>query len=141
METDLRQGALGDTVHHPVGRRKQWRFKVDEWVWLFQRQLRAMAQDARLKGAHWRILAYLMSCATFAQDIQVRQKEVAQTLGLTHQTVSRVLAELAALGIIARVATHSYPPTYRLNSQYVYKGHGEQLPQRRAYQGKGCRRG
>jgi hypothetical protein len=114
---------------------------TEEWVWVFQEHLRALALDRRMTGSHWRVLAYLVSYATFAQDMTFKQVDVARAMGIAFQTVSRVLGELDTIGILKRVQTHAYPPTYRLNSQYIYKGRGEKLPQRRAYQRKETRRG
>jgi predicted transcriptional regulator len=108
---------------------------------VFQQRLRVLACDRRLKGAHWRILAYVLSCATYAQDIRLRHREIAEALTMDAADVTRRLQDLAVFGIVARVETHRYPPTYRLNSQYIYKGRGERLEQRRAYQGKERRRG
>lgn len=103
---------------------------------MFQSQLRTMAQDRRLKGAHWRVLAYLIGGVTFAQDMLIKQKEVAEALGMTPQALSKYLRDLGHLGIVGRVATGEYPPTYRFNSLYVYKGRGERLRQRLAHQRK-----
>ena len=103
---------------------------------MFQGHLRVLATDRRMTGSHWRVLAYLMSCATFAQDLTIKQKDISEAMGLAFQTISRLLAELVAIGIIARVDTHAYPPTYRFNARYIYKGRLERLPQRREHQRK-----
>jgi len=132
------EGSTG-TIAQVSGRRKPRR--AEEWVWVFQGHLRQMACDRRLKGAHWRVLAYMMSCVTFAQDLVIRQAEVGGALGMAPQAVSRLLRDLDQLGIVLRVKQGEIPATYRLNSQYIYKGRGERLEQRRAYQGKERRRG
>jgi hypothetical protein len=108
--------------------------RAEEWVWVFQGQLRIMAQDRRLKWTHWRVLAYIISCATFAQDLVLRQAEIGRALGLTPETMCRLFRDLDRMGIVLRVLTGQRPATYRLNARYIYKGRGERLVQRRAYQ-------
>jgi hypothetical protein len=135
---DLRQGSEERSL---AAVKRGHKHNPEEWVWMFQGHLRVLATDRRMTGSHWRVLAYLMSCATFAQDITIKQKDIAGAMGLAFQTISRVLADLVTIGIIARVDTHAYPPTYRFNSRYIYKGRLERLTQRRAYQGKEGSRG
>ena len=108
----------------------------EEWIWIFQRRLRELARNPRLQGSHWRVLAYVISCATFAQDITLRQRDIGAALGIAQSTVSLALQDLHRCGVLLRVDTGGYPATYRFNSAYVYKGRGERLEQRRAYQGK-----
>src|SRR5262245_7117598 len=121
-------------------RGRKWR-ATEEWVWVFQERLRALALDRRMTGSHWRVLGHLVSYAALGQHLTFKVQDVARAMGIAFQTVSRVLGELDTIGILKRVETHAYPPTYRLNSVYIYKGSGERLPGRRAHQRKDRRRG
>lgn len=134
MWTDLRQGRQEQSIAGGGTRRKIR--NAEEWVWVFQEHLRALALDPRMSKAHWRVLAYVVSYATFAQDMTLKQKDLAEGLGLAFQTISRVLGELGTIGILTRVSGREIPATYRLNSLYVYKGHGERRPGRLAQQRK-----
>ncbi|HEY5865303.1 MAG TPA: helix-turn-helix domain-containing protein [Candidatus Tectomicrobia bacterium] len=134
MLTNLRQSRQ---VYSVAGRRGGRKVReAEEWVWVFQEHLRGLAMDRRLAGSHWRVLAYVASYATFAQDMTLKQKDIAAALGIAFQTVSRVLKELGAIGILTRVSAHEIPATYRVNSLYIYKGHRDKLAQRRAHQYK-----
>lgn len=103
----------------------------DEWVWVFQEKLRMLSHDPSMKLQHWRVLAYLMSCVTFAEYAPIRQVHLSEELNIHRSNISLVLNDLLRLGIIKRRHTGRSGIEYSLNSEYVHKGSKRSLTKRR----------
>ena len=110
---------MNETIEYPCPGDKP---KQGEWVWVEQHHLDRMACDRRLKWTHWRVLAWILARATYAQDLTLRQQDMVSALGIHPKEMSRILRDLDSLGLVVLVPTFQKPRTYRLNRQYFGKG-------------------
>lgn len=125
----MREPSTNSTT--PKRKRRQQDRGEDEWIWVFQEKLRMLAHDPAMKLQHWRVLAYLMSCVTFAEFTPIRQVHLSDELGIHRSNISNVLNDLLLLGIIKRRRTGKAGIEYSLNTEYVHKGSKYQLSRRR----------
>lgn len=98
--------------------------KIDrDHVLLFQAAILRVAAEDRLSRDAWRVLACLLSLLQWDNWLVVPQSLLMARLQMHQPNVSRALAELVALGILRRATAPPAPrSTFRLNSDYAYKG-------------------
>lgn len=99
---------------------------------VYQEQMTAVAKADLLTRRAWRVWAYLVGHATFADRLPVTQKAMAQELGLAQQHVSLALRELMRYQMIFGERVEGRM-VYRLNSHFAFKGKGSLVRQRRGY--------
>ncbi len=118
---EVQEGALcwvPKRALHPYG---------DRWMMLHQDKSRELAQDPNLKGNDFRVYLYLFSVIDYENFIQVSQAELSRELGINRPNVSRAFARLIKHGVVIAGPKVGNIKTYRLNSEYGYKGKVTQL--------------
>jgi uncharacterized ubiquitin-like protein YukD len=92
------------------------------WIMNSQEALKLLATDRDLKGETLRVLLLLLSCLDFENWIQITQKEIAETLEIKKQNVSKAVLLLEAKGIILRGPKIGHSYAFRLNPYFGWKG-------------------
>jgi len=88
----------------------------------FQEVFLAMAKDREMTGEVVRVLHYFFGKLDFENYIHLAQSEIAEALGLQKTNVSRAVKILCGKGIILKGPKVGRSITYRLNSDYGWKG-------------------
>lgn len=86
-----------------------------------QSALVKISKDKELTGETIRVFIYLCSRLDFQKYVQVRQKEIAEYLGLRATNVSRAISMLGRKGIIIKGPKVSRSSSFRLNQRYGEK--------------------
>jgi len=92
------------------------------WFMLFQDTLIEIAKDREMTGETCRVLFYFFSRLDFENYIHITQSDAAAALGLQKTHVSRAVKTLCDKGIILKGPKVGRSATYRLNSNYGWKG-------------------
>ena len=92
------------------------------WFMAFQEAFLAMAKDREMTGEVVRVLHYFFGKLDFENYIHLAQSEIAEALGLQKTHVSRAVKILCDKGIILKGPKVGRSITYRLNSDYGWKG-------------------
>lgn len=93
----------------------------------FTRHL-TMNQDAlkiiatELNHDQMRVLMMLLAELDYENDIQIAQIEIAESIGMQKQNVSRAIKNLLGLGVILNGPKIGRSHSYRLNPQFGWKG-------------------
>ena len=94
----------------------------ERWFMAFQDAFEALAIDSELKWEHLRVLIYLLGRLDFDNFIQVPQRQIADSLNMRKQNVSRAIAVLANKSIVLRGPKIARSSSFRLNPHYGWKG-------------------
>ena len=92
------------------------------WIMNSQEALKLLATDKDLKGETYRVLLLLLSQLDFENWIQITQKEIAETLEIKKQNVSKAVLLLEGKGIILRGPKIGRTYAFRLNPDFGWKG-------------------
>lgn len=92
------------------------------WVMNSQEALELLATDKDLKGEAYKILLLLLSRLDFENWIQISQQEIADTLDMKKQNVSRSISLLESKGILLRGPKVGRSYAFRLNPYFGWKG-------------------
>jgi predicted transcriptional regulator len=92
------------------------------WIMNSQEALKLLATDRDLKGETLRVLLLLLSQLDFENWIQITQKEIADTLEIKKQNVSKAVLLLEEKGIILRGPKIGRAYAFRLNPYFGWKG-------------------
>ena len=92
------------------------------WVMNSQEALKLLAIDKDLKGETYRVLLLLVSQLDFENWIQITQKEIAETLEIKKQNVSKAILLLEEKEIIFRGPKVGRAYAFRLNPYFGWKG-------------------
>lgn len=102
-----------------VGTKVKWR---ENWFMGIQEAFGALARDKEIAGRARRILDYLFSKLGFENYICVTQQEISRELDIGKEHVSREIKKLVSKGIILPGPKLGRTSTYRLNSEYGWRG-------------------
>lgn len=92
------------------------------WIMNSQEALKLLATDEDLRGEAYKVLLILMATLDFENWIQISQKEIAETLKMKKQNVSRAISLLEKKGIIFRGPKIGKSYAFRLNPDFGWKG-------------------
>ncbi len=101
------------------------------WVMNSQEALKLLATDKDLKGETYRVLLLLISQLDFENWIQITQKQIAETLGIKKQNVSKAILLLEEKEIILRGPKIGRAYAFRLNPYFGWKGKVKNLDEYR----------
>lgn len=103
-------------------------------VWVFPRgagskdfgmydktMLKCVASDPDIPNAAVRVVVYLACCLDYSNHIDVHQVNVARTLGMRRQEVSRIFAILESKGIVSEVKRVGRIKFYHMNPYYFWR--------------------
>jgi len=107
----------GLTVY--VGSKVKWR---ENWFMGIQEAFIALAKDSEITGRPRRILDYLFGKLGFENYICITQKEISKELKLYKSDVSSAIKLLTDKEIILKGPKLGRTTTYRLNSEYGWRG-------------------
>lgn len=127
QQIDADTGEILDATIVAVFNRK----KVgDRFFMAFQDGFIELAEDREMTSEPMRVLMFLFGKLDFENYIHLRQKTIAERLGMAHQNVSRSMKLLVQKQIIL---THSVEGVrcYRLNPNYGWKGRASTLQNHR----------
>jgi DNA-binding transcriptional ArsR family regulator len=102
-----------------VGAKVKWR---ENWFMGIQEAFIALAKDKEIAGRARRILDYLFGKLGFENYICVTQQEISKELDIEKENVSREIKKLVNKGIILPGPKLGRTSTYRLNSEYGWRG-------------------
>ena len=92
------------------------------WFMMFQDMLIEIAKDRRITGEVYRALFYVLGQMDFENRVHATQGDAAAALGLQKTHVSRAFKTLCDKGILLKGPRDGRAATYRLNSDYDWKG-------------------
>ena len=98
------------------------RWLKEPFVLTFRAGLRELAADRRCVGEDYRVLLHLVGCLEWDNWVRVSQKDVAEELGLSRQSVWRALRRMVQYEILQPGPKLGHLPTYRLSPQVAYFG-------------------
>ena len=101
------------------------------WIMNSQEALEILAKDKDFSKDSLRILIFLTARLDFENWIQIAQKEIAETLEIKKQNVSKAIKLLEEKGIILREPKFGRAYAFRLNPDYGWKGKVRNLNQYR----------
>lgn len=97
----------------------------DRFMIVAQHALLNIASDREITGEVSRVFMYLFSKLDFDNYIQVPQIEIAESLGMHKQHVSRAIKTLERKEILLEGPKQGRSKFWRLNPEYGYKGSPE----------------
>ena len=95
---------------------------TERFFMAFQDGLMEIAKDDQLTGADFRVLLHLFGQLDFENYLHISQKDIADTLGMQKQHVSRAMRLLIAKGIVLDGPKVGRMRTYRLSPNLGWKG-------------------
>lgn len=116
---DNETGEVRDEVF--LVQRRQARISED-WIMLMQDTMCRLAEHGAMGLQEWRVLALLLGKLDFENWIRLPQTAIAARLHMRPSNVSRALARLVEIGLLAKGPRVAGGHTYRLNSQAAWKG-------------------
>ena len=109
---------------------------TERWFMAFQDSFIELAKDQELTLEHKNILLYLFGRLDFENFIQQSQSEIAESLGMQKQNVSRAMKTLIQKQIVLEGPKVGRSKCYRLNPNYGWKGKVKTLQEHRREQFK-----
>lgn len=91
-----------------------------------------LSEDRGVGVQEWRVLAKIISRMDFENWVRLPQSEIAESLRMRQPHVSRSLNALAERGILVRGPKVAGGYTYRLNSQFIWRGRVPDMMKHRA---------
>ena len=88
----------------------------------FQDKLEELAKDEEINGRAWRVLAALLSRLGWENWLHVSQASLAKELNLDRGNLSREMTLLVKKGVIIKGPKVGRSHSYKLNSNYGFKG-------------------
>ena len=90
-----------------LGGQPEWRDRVLAWAVRELAEARIRAVMLGRENAYERVCAFLQNCAREGvAELQMSRKDMADYLGLTAETVSRMLTQMESAGRIRRISAH-----------------------------------
>ena len=102
-----------------IGAKVKWR---ENWFMGIQEAFIALAKDRDIRGRTRSVLDYLFGKLGFENYIFVTQQEISNELGIAKTHISNSIKILLAKGIILPGPKIARTNTYRLNSEYGWRG-------------------
>jgi hypothetical protein len=102
-----------------IGAKVKWR---ENWFMGIQEAFIALAKDRDIRGRTRSVLDYLFGKLGFENYIFVTQQEISNELGIAKSHISNSIKILLAKGIILPGPKIARTNTYRLNSEYGWRG-------------------
>ena len=130
---NLETGEIVEGVPVYVKAKVKWH---EDWLMVMQEALGALAQDRTFTWEMWRVWSYMISKLGFENWIVVPQKEIAETLNMKKENVSRAIKNLLSKGMILKGPKVGRTNAYKLNSKYAWKGKVSNLSSERMGQVK-----
>ena len=116
---NLETGEIVEGVPVYVKAKIKWH---EDWLMVMQEALGALAQDRSFTWEMWRVWSHMISKLGFENWIVVPQKEIAETLNMKKENVSRAIKNLLSKGMILKGPKVGRTNAYKLNSSYAWKG-------------------
>lgn len=107
---------------------------TERWFMAFQDSFEEIAKDGDMTGETYKVLFYLYSKLDFENFIQQTQIEIAESLGMQKQRVSRAMKVLTSKQIVLEGPKIGRSRCYRLNPNYGWKGKVKTLQEARKEQ-------
>ena len=107
---------------------------TERWFMAFQDSFEEIAKDGDMTGETYKVLFYLYSKLDFENFIQQTQIEIAESLGMQKQRVSRAMKVLTSKQIVLEGPKVGRSRCYRLNPNYGWKGKVKTLQEARKEQ-------
>jgi len=101
------------------------------WFMAFQEAFIELAKDREITWEVQRVLYYFFGKLDFENYIHITQTEIAEALGMQKTNVSRAVKTLCDKKIILKGPKTGKTITYRLNSNYGWKGKVRNLQEER----------
>lgn len=98
------------------------KLKIEGWFMAFQEAFIYMAKDKSLTLTPRRVLDYLLGILDFDNKIIVCQSQIAEELNLYRSDVSSAIRTLIQKGYIEKGPKSGRSYTYRLSTDFGYKG-------------------
>jgi len=128
QQVDMRTGELMEGCLVYVPQRPKIR---KGWFMAFQDAFIELAKDREITGEIRRVLDYFFGKLDFENYIHLTQTEIAEVLGMQKTNVSRAVKTLCDKKIILKGPKTGKAITYRLNSNYGWKGKVRNLQEER----------
>lgn len=97
------------------------------WFMGFQDAFIALAEDKDLKGESYKVFMYMLGHLAFENYIAIPQVQIAQDLKMQKSHVSESIKILLTKQILLEGPKLGRTKTYKLNSQYGWKGRVQNL--------------
>ena len=125
---DLETGEILEGIPVYVKAKVKW---SEGWFMGIQEAFLKLAKDKEINGYPRRILDYLFGKLGFENYICIQQKEIAEELGINKTHVSTGIKLLLQKGIILPGPKLGRTTSYRLNSNFGWKGTIKNLAEER----------
>ena len=125
---DLDTGEILDGIPVYFNAKVKWK---EGFFMGIQEGFMALAKDKDITGTTWRVLNYMLGKLGFENYIVIQQKEICKELQLYKPDVSKAIAILVRKGIILLGPKLGRTQTYRLDSDFGWKGKIKNLAEER----------
>ncbi|MEI4624108.1 helix-turn-helix domain-containing protein (plasmid) [Bacillus pfraonensis] len=122
---DEETGEIQQYLLTPAKKKKVYK---GDWVMVFQEGLTYVAK-LNLKGETLRVYMILLSKLDYENWLRIRQKDIAEELGMKPPHVSRAIKELSNHGILVKGPKVGASNTYRLDPSFAFRGRDKNLEQ------------
>lgn len=92
-----------------------------KWVATFQEGMGYLARQG-LTGEQWSVYAYLVEHLDYDNWVRIKQQDISDDLGIQRPNVSRALAKLVEVDVIAKGPLAGRCNTYRMNPRIAHRG-------------------
>lgn len=103
----------------------------DRFFMAFQDALQDLALNRAIDGEALRVLMFLFGQLDWENHLPVSATDVAMRMKIHRQSVHRALRKLQEAGVLEKGPKTSGIPTWRLNSNYGWKGRATNLTEER----------
>jgi hypothetical protein len=125
---DLDTGEILDGVPVYFNARVKWR---EDWFMGIQEAFIALAKDEEIRGRTRSVLDYMFGKLGFENYIVIQQREICEELKLDKSNVSKAISILLKKRIILQGPKLGRTKSYRLNSNFGWKGKVKNLAEER----------
>lgn len=112
-------GEIIDGIPVYVAPKVRWK---EGWFMGFQEAFIALAEDKDLTGETYKVFMYMLGHLGFENYIAIPQVQIAKDIGMHKEHVSRAIKVLLTKRIIVEGPKLGRTKTYRLNSEYGWRG-------------------
>lgn len=102
-----------------IPRRKE---TVKDWLMIFHRGAITMALDAEIRKETYRVFMYILGHLEFENKLLISQNDIARGMDIKQQCVNRAFKQLTQKGILLEDKKYGTVKTYKLNTEYGWKG-------------------
>ena len=125
---DLDSGEILNGIPVYFNTKIKWR---EDWFMGIQEAFIALAKDEEISGRTRRVLDYMFGKLGFENYIVIQQKEISEELKLDKSDISRAISLLLKKGIILPGPRLGRTKSYRLNSNFGWRGKIKSLAEER----------